>query len=220
AGPAGAEPVFGREPAGAFVFVVDDDDDPGGPERGRGRDLGDFGGEEVVELGVALVDRFAVRLAVVAPVGDDHVEAGHPARGQIGVEGGHPRFRGARRDVVGQAFPGTGGGGPAPGGALDVVERDGGVPGGVDPGQGEGFVAGAAAPGPGVAFGGPRLQPYLPGQPGQVQLVEQVVDVLVAGDAPIVLLAPGELPGDQCHIVGLRPGGRGGVVAQPRSRLA
>src|SRR5262249_60940720 len=130
AGPAGAEPVFGREPAGAFVFVVDDDDDPGGPERGRGRDLGDFGGEEVVELGVALVDRFAVRLAVVAPVGDDHVEAGHLAGGQIGVEGGHPRFRGARRYVVGQAFPGTGGRGPDPRGALDVVEQDRRGPGG------------------------------------------------------------------------------------------
>src|SRR5262245_20429470 len=191
--PAGAKAVFGREPAGAFVFVVDDDDDTGGPERGRGLDLRDFGGKEVVELGVALVDRFAVRLAVVAPVGDDHVEPGHLAGGEAGVEGGHACFGGARRDVVGQAFPGAPGGGPDPAGPFDVVEQDRWVPGGVEPGQRAGFVAGAAAAGPGVALGGSRFQPHLPGQPGQVQLVEQVVYVLVAGNAAVVLLAPGEL---------------------------
>src|SRR5689334_24772841 len=60
-----------------------------------------------------------------------------------------------------------------------------------------------------VAFGGARLQPHLPGQSGHVQLMEQVADVLVAGGATVLLLAPGELPGEQRHVVGLRPVGRG-----------
>src|SRR5215470_530779 len=139
---AGAKPVLGREAAGAFILVVDDDDDAVGPERGRGLDLGDFGGEEVVELGVAVVHWLAVRLAVVAAVRDHRVEAGHLAGGQVGVERGHPGLGGAGRDVVGQALRRGSGGGPDPAGAFDVVEQDRRVAGGVEPGQGAGRVAG------------------------------------------------------------------------------
>jgi hypothetical protein len=125
------------------------------------------------------------------------------AGGQIGVEGRHARLGGSCRDVVGQAFTGGGGRGPDAAGPFDVVEQDRRVAGGVEPGQGAGLVAGAAAAGAGVTFGGSGFQPHLPGQPGQVQLVVQVADVLVTGDAAVLLLAPGELAGDQCHVVGL-----------------
>src|SRR5262249_59615780 len=87
---AGAEPVLGREPAGALVLVVGHDDHPVAAERGGCLDLGYLPGEEVVELGVAVVDRLAVGLAVVAAVGYHHVEPGSPAAGQVGVEGGPP----------------------------------------------------------------------------------------------------------------------------------
>src|SRR6516164_6951292 len=162
---AGAEPVLGRDPAGPLVLVVDDDDDPVAAERGGGLDLGHLLGEEVVELGVAVVDRLAVGLAVVAAVWYHHVEVGYLAGGNIGVEGGHTRGSSSGGHVVGHALCRRGGRGPDAAGALDVIEQDGGVAGGVEPGQRAGRVAGAAATRSGVAFGGAGLQPHLPAQP-------------------------------------------------------
>jgi hypothetical protein len=73
--------------ASALVLVVEDDDHAAGAEGGRGLDLGHLAREEVIKLGVTVVDGLAVSLPVLAAVGDDGVEGGHVAPGQIGVEG-------------------------------------------------------------------------------------------------------------------------------------
>jgi hypothetical protein len=93
----------------AYVFVVGDDDDPVVPEGGRGLNLGYLLSQEVIELGAAIVDRFAVRLPVLAAVRNDHVQMGHLAGREASAERGHPVGSGAGRDVVGDAFSGLSG---------------------------------------------------------------------------------------------------------------
>src|SRR5258708_3554066 len=121
---AGAEAVHAGEPSRALILVVGHDDDPVAPEGRRGLDLGYLLGEEVVELGVAVVDRLAGRFAVVAAVRDDHVVVGYLPGGEVGVEGGHPGRGSASGYVVGQAFRRWSGGRPNPRRALDVIKED------------------------------------------------------------------------------------------------
>ena len=65
-----AETVLFCESAGAFVFVVNNDNDAVGAE-GRGLpDKRHFALEESVELRVAVVTGTAVRFAIVATVGN------------------------------------------------------------------------------------------------------------------------------------------------------
>src|SRR2546429_481559 len=61
-----------------------------------------------------------------------------------------------------------------------------------------------------------RLHPALPGDTDPVQLMEEVVDILVAGGrGPIELLATRELPRHHPDVVGLREVSQGEVAGEP-----
>src|SRR5258708_8845190 len=154
---AGAEAVHAGEPSRALILVVGHDDDPVAPEGRRGLDLGYLLGEEVVELGVAVVDRLAGRFAVVAAVLDDPVSGDYLPGGEVGVEGGHPGRGSASGYVVGQAFRRWSGGGPNPGRALDVIKEDRRGARGIETAERARGVAGPTSPRSRGAFCGPRV---------------------------------------------------------------
>src|SRR5205085_11141439 len=99
--------------------------------------------------------------------------------------------------------------------SLDVVVEDRGVAGREEAGERTRSLRRAGAPGAGVAAGRPALQPGLPGVARDVELMEHVLDVLMALDPVVLLLALRELPGGHRHIIGLRPVGRSVVLREP-----
>ena len=168
-------------------------------------DLGDLAAQETVELPHGVV-RSAEIVAVLAVVGDDHVEPRDGSRRQRGVEEAHvvrcrrpggqhvvPALR--RGDHVLRGVVG-----------LDVVEvqRRAVV-------RYEQIARPRGAVVEHVARIGRRLGPLLPGDPAPVELVEQIVDRLVTGVLPghvavgerevVVALAANELARDHRRIV-------------------
>ena len=204
---AGAEAVLRGESPHALVLVVEHDDDAVLAERRRRLDERNLLREEVVELRVAVVHRLAVRLAIVAPVRDDEVEIGDVTAREVGVERRHPVVRRPGRNVVREALA-----------VRDVGEVDRRVTRRVEAGQRAWVVACAGAARPGVALRGPGLEPHVPAHPRTVELVEQVVDVVTARVAAVLLLASGELPTHERDIVRLRPVRRRVVTVEPRRR--
>ena len=193
-------------------------------ERGRGHDLRHLALQEIVELTHLVAGRPAVRVSVLALVGDDEVETADTRRArrrgvaQCGVEGIHVvRSGGARRNVLGEALARRRQRGAVPGSGdvvviqrrivlgCVVVERR------VSAGAGD------------VARDRHRLHPALPGAGAvaHIELVEEIGHVLVARrDRAVVLLARSELAGRHGDIVRLRVVRSREVVRQPgRVRL-
>src|SRR5205085_3921393 len=89
----------------ARSLVENDDYRAVGTERGRGLDLRNLPGEEVVELGQRVARRLAVVVSVLALVRHDEVEPRNVARGYGLVEEAHVVGRGrSGGDIVRQAL--------------------------------------------------------------------------------------------------------------------
>ena len=189
---------------------------PSEPKAGEASIFGISRCEERVELADAVVDRLAVRLAVLAAVGKDQIEVRHVAGREGVVEDVHrPVGLVARIDVVVEALLRLRRLRPDTADALDVVVVDRRVPGRVEAGQGAGALRRAASARAGVAPRRAALEPRLPREVPDVELVVDVVYVLMARGAIVLLLAAVELAGSEGDVVRLRPMRCRAVVREP-----